>query len=133
MVDTARSADGTKIAYECTGDGPVLILAGGALNNWHSADALVPHLAETFSLLTFDRRGRGDSPTPPPYAPAREVEDLKALIDAVGGSTMSSATPLGPSSRWRPRRTAPQSCDSPYTSRPTSRATRRPEAPCCGR
>jgi pimeloyl-ACP methyl ester carboxylesterase len=88
MVDTARSADGTKIAYERTGDGPVLILAGGALNNRRSADALVPLLAEQFSVVAFDRRGRGDSTDTPPYAPAREVEDLKALIDAVGGSAM---------------------------------------------
>jgi pimeloyl-ACP methyl ester carboxylesterase len=88
MVDGARSADGTKIAYDRTGDGPVLILAGGALNNRHSADALIPHLTEKFSLVTFDRRGRGDSTDTPPYAPVREVEDLKALIDAVGGSAM---------------------------------------------
>jgi pimeloyl-ACP methyl ester carboxylesterase len=88
MVDRARSADGTKIAFELTGDGPILILIGGALNNRHSADALVPHLAGQFSLLTFDRRGRGDSTDTPPYAPAREVDDLKALIDGVGGSAM---------------------------------------------
>ena len=88
MAETARSADGTRIAYERTGDGPVLILAGGALNNRHSADALVPHLVERFSVVAFDRRGRGDSSDTPPYAPAREVEDLKALIDAVGGSAM---------------------------------------------
>jgi pimeloyl-ACP methyl ester carboxylesterase len=88
MVDAARSADGTKIAYERMGDGPVLILAGGALNNRHSAGALVPHLVEKFSLVAFDRRGRGDSTDTSPYAPAREVEDLKALIDAVGGSAM---------------------------------------------
>jgi pimeloyl-ACP methyl ester carboxylesterase len=88
MVETACSADGTKIAYERTGDGPVLILVGGALNNRHSADALVPHLAENFSVVAFDRRGRGDSTDTPPYAPAREVDDLNALIDAVGGSAM---------------------------------------------
>lgn len=88
MVETARSADGTKIAYERTGVTPVLILVGGALNNRHSADALVPLLKERFSVVTFDRRGRGDSTDTPPYAPAREVEDLKALIEAVGGSAM---------------------------------------------
>jgi pimeloyl-ACP methyl ester carboxylesterase len=88
MVDTALSADGTTIAYERRGDGPVLILIGGALNNRHSADALVPRLAEKFSVVAFDRRGRGDSTDTPPYAPAREVEDLKTLIDAVGGSAM---------------------------------------------
>lgn len=88
MVENALSADGTRIAYERTGDGPVLILVGGALNNRHSADALVPHLADNFSVVAFDRRGRGDSTDTRPYAPAREVDDLKALIEAVGGSAM---------------------------------------------
>ena len=37
MVETARSADGTKIAYERTGDGPVLILVGGASPDWAAA------------------------------------------------------------------------------------------------
>jgi pimeloyl-ACP methyl ester carboxylesterase len=86
MVETTRSADGTTIAYERTGNGPVLILAGGALNNRHSAAALVPLLESSFSVITFDRRGRGDSGDSPPYAPAREVEDLVALITAAGGT-----------------------------------------------
>jgi pimeloyl-ACP methyl ester carboxylesterase len=88
VAQIATSADGTKIAYDRAGDGPALILAGGALNNRHSAGALVPLLAPYFSVITFDRRGRGDSGDTPPYAPAREVEDLVALIDAAGGSAM---------------------------------------------
>jgi pimeloyl-ACP methyl ester carboxylesterase len=86
LAQKARSADGTSITYERTGEGPPLILSGGALNNRHSADALVPLLAGKFSVVAYDRRGRGDSGDTPPYAPAREVEDLEALIDAVGGT-----------------------------------------------
>lgn len=86
MVHTARSADGTAIAYQRTGVGPPLILAGGALNNRHSAAPFVPLLEPRFSVIRYDRRGRGDSGDTPPYAPDREVEDLTALIDAVGGS-----------------------------------------------
>jgi pimeloyl-ACP methyl ester carboxylesterase len=86
MIETTRSADGTSITYERSGNGPALILAGGALNNRHSAGALVPLLESKFSVITFDRRGRGDSGDTPPYTPAREVEDLGALIAAAGGT-----------------------------------------------
>ena len=34
--------------------------------------------------MSYDRRGRGDSSDSPSYSPEREVEDLAALIDAVG-------------------------------------------------
>ena len=88
MVDTTRSADGTAIAYERTGAGPPLILVGGALNNRHSAGPHAVLLAPRFSIVCYDRRGRGDSGDTPPYAPAREVEDLMALIDAAGGSAL---------------------------------------------
>src|SRR5258708_18994548 len=85
MVETPRSADGTTLTYERTGDGPPLILAGGALNNRHSGAPLAAVLAPRFSVVCYDRRGRGDSGDTPPYAVAREVEDMNALIDAVGG------------------------------------------------
>jgi pimeloyl-ACP methyl ester carboxylesterase len=86
MVETTLSADGTTLAFERTGDGPPLILAGGALNNRHSGGPLAAVLAPRFSVICYDRRGRGDSGDTPPYAPAREVEDISALIEAVGGS-----------------------------------------------
>ena len=38
-------------------------------------------LAPQFTVLSYDRRGRGDSTDAAPYAPQREVEDLAALID----------------------------------------------------
>src|SRR5258708_13556918 len=85
MVETPRSADGTTLTYGRTGEGPPLILAGGALNNRHSGAPLAAVLAPRFSVVCYDRRGRGDSGDTPPYAVAREVEDMNALIDAVGG------------------------------------------------
>jgi pimeloyl-ACP methyl ester carboxylesterase len=86
MVQTVRSVDGTAIAYEQTGRGQPLILVGGALNNRQSAAPLATLLAPHFSVVTFDRRGRGESTDTPPYAVEREVQDLTALVDAVGGS-----------------------------------------------
>jgi pimeloyl-ACP methyl ester carboxylesterase len=43
-------------------------------------------LAQHFTVINYDRRGRGDSGDTPPYAVEREVEDIDALIDQAGGS-----------------------------------------------
>ncbi len=88
MFQTVQSADGTTIAYEKSGTGPALIVSGGAFNTRMSPGALVPLLAAHFSVYVYDRRGRGDSTDTQPYAIAREIEDLAALIDAAGGSAM---------------------------------------------
>lgn len=88
MTLTVQSADRTTIAYEKTGTGPALIVIGGAFNTRQSPADLVPLLATHFSVYAYDRRGRGDSTDTPPFAIEREVEDLAALVDAVGGSAM---------------------------------------------
>lgn len=80
------SQDGTRIAFELAGDGPVLILVSGALSDRRSSASLAALLAPHFTVLTYDRRGRGESGDTPPYAVAREVEDLAALIDGAGGT-----------------------------------------------
>jgi pimeloyl-ACP methyl ester carboxylesterase len=84
---TVRSADDTLIAYEQQGSGPPLILveAAGHFRAFSSFDGLAPLLAAHFTVVRYDRRGRGDSADTRPYAPAREVDDLAALIAAVGG------------------------------------------------
>jgi pimeloyl-ACP methyl ester carboxylesterase len=86
VAEKTRSADGTPIAYERIGDGPPLILVGGAWNTRHSATELAERLADSFTAFTYDRRGRGDSGDTPPYAVEREIEDLQAIIEAAGGS-----------------------------------------------
>lgn len=80
------SRDGTDIAYEKVGNGPALILVGGALASRADHDKLVEHLSEKFSVYNFDRRGRGDSGDKKPYAVERELEDIEVLIDAAGGT-----------------------------------------------
>src|SRR5689334_3567469 len=61
MIETARSADGTAIAYERTGSGPPLVLVGGAFSDRKGASYLTPSLAGACTVVTFDRRGRGES------------------------------------------------------------------------
>ena len=84
-MDTVTSVDGTTIAYERRGDGPPLIVVGGAMSDRRAAAPLAELLAGSFNVVAYDRRGRGDSGDTPPYAPAREVEDLAALIEVLGG------------------------------------------------
>jgi pimeloyl-ACP methyl ester carboxylesterase len=86
VAEMTTSADGTAIVFERTGDGAPVIIVGGAFNDRHSATALAEVLAPTFTVYTYDRRGRGDSGFTEPYAVEREIEDLEAVIEAAGGS-----------------------------------------------
>ena len=79
------SKDGTRIAYEKAGHGNLLILVLGALNSRKTGASLAKLLAPHFTVISYDRRGRGDSTDTPPYSPEREVEDISALIGDVGG------------------------------------------------
>lgn len=81
---TVTSADGTAIAYERAGSGPVVVLVATALDDRHGLDAMAGLLADRCTVVNYDRRGRGESGDTPPYAPAREVEDIAALLDAIG-------------------------------------------------
>ena len=84
---TVRSADGTTIEYEKVGSGPALVLVDGALcfRDFGSCRSLADLLADRFTVYFYDRRGRGGSGDTAPYAPAREYEDLEAVIRAAGG------------------------------------------------
>jgi pimeloyl-ACP methyl ester carboxylesterase len=82
---STRSADGTLIAYDQTGEGPPLVLITGALHDGSSAQALAARLAPGFTVFSYDRRGRGASGDTPRYAAAREIEDLAAVLALAGG------------------------------------------------
>jgi pimeloyl-ACP methyl ester carboxylesterase len=84
-LEFTRSADGTTIAYTRTGAGPAIVLVGGAFNDRTTVAGLAAALAGVFTAYSYDRRGRGDSSDTAPYAVAREVEDLAAVIEATGG------------------------------------------------
>ncbi|MCX4469561.1 alpha/beta hydrolase [Micromonospora sp. NBC_01655] len=81
-----RSADGTIIAYERSGEGPPIVLVGGAFNDRSTTRALAAALAPNFTVFGYDRRGRGDSGDTAPYAVQREIEDIAALVGAAGGA-----------------------------------------------
>jgi pimeloyl-ACP methyl ester carboxylesterase len=87
-VDKVKSSDGTAIAFDRLGQGPPVILVGGAFSwrRWKGFVELADLLSERFTVLNYDRRGRGDSGDAKPYAVEREFEDLQAMISAAGGT-----------------------------------------------
>jgi pimeloyl-ACP methyl ester carboxylesterase len=80
------SRDGTHIDFDCSGEGPPLILTLGAFNDRTTGAPLAGLLKSDFTVVNYDRRGRGKSGDTTPYAIDREIEDLDALIQEVGGS-----------------------------------------------
>ncbi len=83
-LSTATSRDGTKIAFERLGSGPVIILVSPALGDRSGNANLAKVLSRNLTVINYDRRGRGASADTQPYAVAREVEDIEALLDAAG-------------------------------------------------
>jgi pimeloyl-ACP methyl ester carboxylesterase len=85
-METVTSKDGTPIVFDRLGEGPPVVLVTGGSVDRMSNVPLAQELASDFTVLNYDRRGRGPSGDTPPYAIEREVEDIEAVIEAAGGS-----------------------------------------------
>ncbi|GHO84788.1 alpha/beta fold hydrolase [Dictyobacter formicarum] len=78
------ATDGTKIAYDIQGEGPLLILLQGfdeARQIWHEL-GYVERLRQHFRVVTMDRRGIGESDKPT-QSSAYRLEQMFADIFAV--------------------------------------------------
>jgi pimeloyl-ACP methyl ester carboxylesterase len=94
-MDTVTSKDGTKIAFDRSGEGPpVVLVCGGSVDRMSNAP-LATLLASDFTVFNYDRRGRGDSGDTAPYAVQREIEDIDAVLAAAGGSAFLYGTSSG--------------------------------------
>jgi pimeloyl-ACP methyl ester carboxylesterase len=85
-AEHATSRDGTRIAFERLGNGQPVIVVGGALAGRATYYSLAEELSRHFTVVNYDRRGRGDSADTKPYAVEREIEDLGSLIAEVDGT-----------------------------------------------
>jgi Alpha/beta hydrolase family len=94
-MSTVESRDGTSIAFDLSGRGPAVILVAPAFGTRADQASLAAALAPSFTACAYDRRGRGESGDTAPYAVEREIEDLEAVIDAVGGSAYVFGHPSG--------------------------------------
>jgi pimeloyl-ACP methyl ester carboxylesterase len=84
------SADGTRIAYDVEGSGPLVVSIFGAIchRNFDPVKGDVKALSRHFKVINYDRRGRGDSAESSDWSLERELEDLEALIAANGGKAI---------------------------------------------
>jgi pimeloyl-ACP methyl ester carboxylesterase len=72
-----------RIRYEDSGTTrPPLVLVHGSWGSHHNWDLIAPKLAESFRVVTYDRRGHSESERPPGQGSIHEdVADLAALIE----------------------------------------------------
>jgi pimeloyl-ACP methyl ester carboxylesterase len=94
-MQTVTSKDGTSIAFDLSGEGPAVVLVCGGSVDHTSNAPLAALLATHFTVFNYHRRGRGQSGDTPPYAVAREVEDIQAVVNAAGGSAFLYGTSSG--------------------------------------
>ncbi|MDT2005276.1 alpha/beta fold hydrolase [Rhodococcus opacus] len=81
----AVTSDGTRIAYQDTGDGPPLLLLAGQANNHHWWDAVRPDFDRHFRTVTMDYRGTGASDKPDTgYSTPLFADDAICVLDALG-------------------------------------------------
>lgn len=83
-METIQSKDGTPIAYQRSGSGPLLVLVHGTIASHRRWEAISPALAEHLTVYAVDRRGRGASGDAADYALEREFEDIAAVVDSIG-------------------------------------------------
>jgi pimeloyl-ACP methyl ester carboxylesterase len=98
-VSSVISNDGTVIDYERYGEGPTVVLVGGA-TQYRGVDERTTRVARLlgergYGAVDYDRRGRGKSGDTAPWALEREVEDLAAIVGAVGGPAVLYSSSSG--------------------------------------
>jgi hypothetical protein len=83
-MDAVASSNGTAIAGDRSGGGPLVILVGGAFQR-RAIEAATAQLAGHVIVVRDDCRGRGEGV---PSAAKGEVEGFDALIDGAGGMVL---------------------------------------------
>jgi pimeloyl-ACP methyl ester carboxylesterase len=78
--------NGIRLSYELSGTGEIpLVFVHGSWVSHHDWDLVVPGFAESFQILTHDRRGHSDSERPTKPSSIRDdVNDLASLIENLG-------------------------------------------------
>ncbi len=82
---SVRSADGTRIAFRRMGTGPAIVFVHGSLSTHTDWMRVARLLADSFTCILMDRRGRAKSGAGVgPYSMDREVEDIAAVLIEAG-------------------------------------------------
>jgi pimeloyl-ACP methyl ester carboxylesterase len=79
--------NGTSLAYDVAGypNADTVVLVHGSWNGRQAWAFVVERLADSFQVVSYDRRGHGESDAPPEAGTVHDdVADLAALIEALG-------------------------------------------------
>jgi pimeloyl-ACP methyl ester carboxylesterase len=79
------SRDGTNVGCHVAGRGTPLVLVHGGTADHTRWIPLVSSLEQRFTVYALDRRGRGASGDAAAYALEREIDDVAAIVDGIGG------------------------------------------------
>ena len=105
QVSFVRSKDGTRIAVECSGKGPSLLIVHGGTGDRSRWQPLLPLFASHFTVCAMDRRGHGESEAGSNYSLRKEFEDVAAVVNVLSRSGLGQQD----GALAYPRATAPQS------------------------
>jgi pimeloyl-ACP methyl ester carboxylesterase len=102
-----RRVGDVELFYEVAGAGDPLVLVHGSWGDHSVWQGVVPALAESFHVVTYDRRGHSQSERPSGQGSRREdEEDLAALMEAldcapahVAGNSFGASIALGLAAR----------------------------------
>lgn len=84
MTETVRAADGVTLWTRRTGSGPPLVLCHGGPGLWDYFDAAAALFDEDFTVVQWDQRGCGRSPSTGPYTIEQTIADLHAVVRSTG-------------------------------------------------
>ena len=88
-VKHATSSDGTSIGWRQLGSGPAVVVTHGSIGSGEQWLAVAHALADEYTLLIVDRRGRGVTGDAQKYDLTTEVADLEAVLAVAGpGATL---------------------------------------------
>lgn len=107
-TDGFVEANGRRLHYWRTGDGPPLVLSHGAADDGRCWSRVAEHLADRFAVVMPDARGHGLSdPGGGDYRPGTRAADLAGIITSlglerpvVGGHSMGAETSIHLAARF---------------------------------
>jgi len=93
--------EGGAISWEAAGEGPAIAFLHPGLWDRRTWDEQFERFSKTYRVVRYDARGYGRSSRPEPGRPYSHVQDLFAVLDAVGadraalvGCSMGAATAI---------------------------------------
>jgi pimeloyl-ACP methyl ester carboxylesterase len=83
-MTVTTATDGVAIAYDVTGDGPVLVLIHGITQCRQMWDPLIGELASDHTVVAIDMRGHGASGRGATYDSRVMADDVAAVVASLG-------------------------------------------------